>query len=79
MQTLAARNRHPAAWPSRQLLAAGMALGAALMRLPWRLHGICLAGDAEYYAAQQRSLVEAFCRQYASDTLHPGAVQPHAP
>ena len=54
-----------------------MALGAALMQLPWRVHGICLAGDAEYYAAQQHSLVEAFCRQYASGTelLHPGAVQ----
>ena len=54
-------------------MCAGLALGAALMQLPWRVHGICLAGDAEYYASQQYRLVQAFCGQHAPDDLHPGA------
>ena len=52
---------------------AGLALGAALMQLPWRVHGICLAGDAEYYASQQHRLVQAFCGQYAPGDSHSGA------
>lgn len=42
------------AWP------AGLALGIALLGLPWRVHGVTLAGTADYYAAQQQQLVQGF-------------------
>ena len=52
--------------------AAGLALGAALLQIPWRVHGVCLAGDIEYYASQQQTLVQSFCSQYAEGDLRPG-------
>lgn len=41
--------------------AAGLALGAALLELPWNVVGIMLAGPLEYYIQQTIELVRAFC------------------
>ena len=44
--------------------AVGLALGAALTGAPWTVHGVMLAGQREYYDAQQRALAAAFCEAY---------------
>ena len=41
--------------------AAGLALGAALLDLPWKVIGVMLAGPIEYYIQQTIELVRAFC------------------
>lgn len=50
---------------------AGLALGIALLGLPWSVTGVMLAGGAQYYEAQQRQLVAAFLQAYG-DTLQAG-------
>ncbi|KAK9915841.1 hypothetical protein WJX75_005000 [Coccomyxa subellipsoidea] len=39
--------------------AIGLALGVALLGLPWRIHGVMLAGTKEYYQQQQKDLTAA--------------------
>ena len=43
--------------------AVGLALGAALLDLPWTVTAVTLAGPEEYYAQQAVALVGAFCRK----------------
>ena len=38
---------------------AGLALGVALLGLPWKILGVMLAGNIEYYTQQQQALTEA--------------------
>ena len=38
---------------------AGLALGVALLGLPWKIIGVMLAGKVEYYTQQQQALTEA--------------------
>ncbi len=42
----------------------GLALGAALLRLPWRITGVMLAGGREYYEQQAAELAAAFQQQF---------------
>lgn len=44
---------------------AGLAMGVALLGLPWKVIGVMLAGTREYYSQQQHALTEA----YSSDFL----------
>lgn len=48
------------------LWGAGLALGVALMGLPWKVHGIMLAGSEEYYKRQQQDLTAAFTAAFAA-------------
>jgi 1-aminocyclopropane-1-carboxylate deaminase/D-cysteine desulfhydrase-like pyridoxal-dependent ACC family enzyme len=41
--------------------AVGLALGAALLGLPWQVIGVMLAGPHEYYSQQASRLVQQFC------------------
>ena len=43
-----------------QLVWAGLAVGVALMHLPWKVHGVMLAGSEDYYNQQQQELIAAF-------------------
>jgi D-cysteine desulfhydrase len=43
---------------------AGLALGAALMNLPWTIIGVMLAGPLFYYEQQCDALVSAFSAQH---------------
>jgi hypothetical protein len=42
-----------------RLKSPGLALGVALLGLPWRIHGVMLAGTKEYYQQQQKDLTAA--------------------
>ena len=59
---------------------AGLALGVALLSLPWRVHGVCLAGEQAYYEEQQQRLLQGFFADegYAS-CLPPGAADVSLP
>ncbi|KAL4427332.1 hypothetical protein ABPG77_003241 [Micractinium sp. CCAP 211/92] len=48
--------------------ATGVALGAALLGLPWHVTGVCLAGPISYYQQQQEELTAAFCSQQWAPT-----------
>lgn len=52
---------------------AGLALGAALCGLPWRVSGIMLAGSLDYYRQQQSTLIESFAKYTPSRSA--GALQ----
>ena len=43
---------------------AGLALGVALLGLPWKILGVMLAGKAEYYTQQQQTLTEACSAEF---------------
>jgi 1-aminocyclopropane-1-carboxylate deaminase/D-cysteine desulfhydrase-like pyridoxal-dependent ACC family enzyme len=45
-----------------------MALGMALLELPWRATGVLLAATPAYYQQQQRDLVAAFCSEHGLDS-----------
>ena len=45
-------------------LCAGLAIGIALLDLPWKVQGVMLAGSAEYYVQQQSELAEAFSSEF---------------
>lgn len=51
----------------------GLALGAALLGLPWRVTGVCLAGPASYFQQQQEELTAAFCAEQWAPTAAPEA------
>ncbi len=44
----------------------GLALGVALKGLPWRVHGVMLAGTEEYYERQQAELTAAFHAEFGA-------------
>ncbi len=48
---------------------AGLALGIALMHLPWRVIGIILAGPESYYKQQQADLLHAFASSFGNFRL----------
>ena len=53
----------------------GMALGVALLQLPWRIVGVMLAGSRDYYQGQAASLAAAFQRQHGmAAALEPAAL-----
>lgn len=52
---------------------AGLAIGIALLGLPWRVVGVMLAGDLQYYAGQQHALAGAFSSAFLT-----GRPCPHA-
>ena len=39
---------------------AGLAIGIAILDLPWKVQGVMLAGSAKYYIQQQSKLAKAF-------------------
>jgi 1-aminocyclopropane-1-carboxylate deaminase/D-cysteine desulfhydrase-like pyridoxal-dependent ACC family enzyme len=43
---------------------AGLALGAALLGLPWTVTGVMLAAQPPYYQQQQQALTLAFCEAH---------------
>lgn len=45
-------------------LRAGLAIGIALLDLPWKVQGVMLAGSADYYVQQQSLLAEAFSADF---------------
>lgn len=47
--------------------ATGVALGIALLGLPWRVVGIMLAAKEQYYVDQQHKLVSEFLQQYGAE------------
>ncbi len=47
--------------------ATGVALGIALLGLPWRVVGIMLAAKEQYYVDQQYKLVSEFLQQYGAE------------
>ena len=51
--------------PEIPVAIAGLAMGVALLGLPWKVIGVMLAGTREYYSQQQHALTEA----YSSDFL----------
>lgn len=58
---------HPPTPPSLPLTS-GVALGAALLGLPWHVTGVCLAGPISYYQQQQEELTAAFCLEHWKPT-----------
>ena len=54
-------------------LHAGLALGVALLQLPWVVVGVMLAGTPSYYAQQQNDLTAAFCARFRG--AFPGTVK----
>ena len=48
---------------------AGLAIGVALLDLPWKVQGVMLAGSAEYYVQQQFKLAEAFSSDFLTGKL----------
>lgn len=44
----------------RMGLGTGLAIGIALLRLPWRVLGVMLAGDVPYYTRVQAQLSQHF-------------------
>ncbi|KAL4440249.1 hypothetical protein ABPG75_003250 [Micractinium tetrahymenae] len=52
--------------------ATGLSLGAALLGLPWRVTGVCLAGPVDYYRQQQEELTAAFCAEQWAPTAASG-------
>lgn len=50
--------------PAAACLPVGLALGAALLGLPWRLTGVMLAGSLEYHTQQQQDLVGGFLQRF---------------
>ncbi|CAL8470386.1 g9928 [Coccomyxa elongata] len=57
--------------------AIGLALGVALMGLPWKVHGVMLAGSEEYYNRQQQELTAAFTAAFAAGHLSADALPLH--
>lgn len=49
-----------------RLKSPGLALGVALLGLPWRIHGVMLAGTEEYYLQQQKDLTAAFLSNFGA-------------
>ncbi|GLI69952.1 hypothetical protein VaNZ11_014693 [Volvox africanus] len=47
--------------------AIGLALGIALLGLPWTVNAVMLAGDLSYYKSQQEQLVRGFFEQYGEE------------
>lgn len=56
----------PLRLPLAACLPVGLALGAALLGLPWRVTGVMLAAPEDYYRQQQQSLTAAFCAEHAA-------------
>ncbi|GLC43325.1 hypothetical protein PLESTM_001458900 [Pleodorina starrii] len=47
--------------------AVGLALGIALLGLPWSVHAVTLAGDMSYYESQQEQLLRSFLERYGDE------------
>ena len=45
---------------------AGLAIGIALLGLPWRVTGVMLAGTTDYYQQQARDLTQAFLTEHGA-------------
>ncbi|KXZ44202.1 hypothetical protein GPECTOR_71g563 [Gonium pectorale] len=52
--------------------AIGLALAVSLLGLPWSVHAVMLAGDEQYYNAQQQQLLAGFMDLYGAE-LYGGA------
>ena len=49
------------------LIAAGLAIGIALLGLPWTVVGIMLAGEESYYRSQAQQLLSSFLQRYGPE------------
>ena len=47
----------------------GLAIGIALMELPWEVIGITLAGPASYYMQQEKDLSHAFASAFGKHVM----------
>jgi D-cysteine desulfhydrase len=53
----------------------GIALGIGLLRLPWEVTAVMLAGDVDYYRRQQRMLTNAYLTESGSQELNAGDLE----
>ncbi|GIL81921.1 hypothetical protein Vretifemale_10682, partial [Volvox reticuliferus] len=59
--------------------AIGLALGIALLGLPWTVHGVMLAGDLSYYSSQQEQFIRGFLGWYGEELFGSSKSSVHHP
>ena len=62
----------------KSLYAVGLALAAFLLRAPWTVTGIMLAGTPAYYQQHAATLLAAFQQHYGAVASEAGAARPAA-